>query len=26
VLDVPLDGPIQPIELPPEGEEVKESV
>jgi cell division protein FtsI (penicillin-binding protein 3) len=26
VLDVPLDGPMQPIELPPEGEEVKESV
>ena len=26
VLDVPLDGPIRPIELPPEGEEVKESV
>jgi cell division protein FtsI (penicillin-binding protein 3) len=26
VLDVPPDGPIQPIELPSEGEEVKESV
>jgi cell division protein FtsI (penicillin-binding protein 3) len=26
VLDVPLDGLMQPIELPPEGEEVKESV
>ncbi|HEY6722108.1 MAG TPA: penicillin-binding protein 2 [Burkholderiales bacterium] len=26
VLDVPPDGPMQPIELPPEGEEVKESV
>ena len=25
-LDVPPDAPIQPIELPPEGEEVKESV
>ena len=26
VLDVPPDAPMQPIELPPEGEEVKESV
>ncbi len=26
VLDVPPDGPMQPIDLPPEGEEVKESV
>jgi len=26
VLDVPPDGSMQPIELPPEGEEVKESV
>jgi cell division protein FtsI (penicillin-binding protein 3) len=26
VLDVPPDGPIQPIELPSEGEEVKESI
>jgi hypothetical protein len=26
VLDVPLDGPTQPIELPSDTEEVKESI